>query len=172
MKPEVALQYLDDWMIRWRRFQTKEDFAIEEKFQFNRQRNYALTGLVGGMATLYTAAPSTIRRYFGPVHMFDIGIDVWMKKHLIRIFNSRQRYCPNGYGRIVAIALPSYIVLATLQHFDEKARWAMYLQQKTIFGEQARIIEKTGQVQEMLPVNMQASVSDKDKVIFGPVSPA
>mmetsp|Transcript_493 Transcript_493/g.832 ORF Transcript_493/g.832 Transcript_493/m.832 type:complete len:173 (-) Transcript_493:26-544(-) len=153
MKPEIKLQYLDDWMIRWRRFQTKEDFAIEQKCQRKRQLNYLATFLLGGSIGLYTAAPSTIKRYFGPPHFFDIGVDVWMKKKLALFFNSRLRYCPNGWGRIIVICFPSFLLISTLQHYAEKARWESYLKQKTVFGQQARIIEETGRVIEMLPVN-------------------
>ena len=166
VKPELKLQYLDDWMIRWRRFQTVEDFNIELQAQRNRQRNYGCALALAGGISVYTTAPTVIRRYFGPVHFFDFGADVWIKQKLIQFINSRPRYCPNGYGRILIIGVPPYILVSFLQHFDEKARWQKYLNQPTIFGEQARNLEKTGAIEEMLPVNRRASVSPKDQVLF------
>ena len=165
-KPEIKLQFLDDWMIRWRRFQTVEDFAIEIEAQRTRQWNYFLTALCAfGMAG-YTTAPSVIQRYFGPPHTFDFGFDTWLKAKIIEFMNGRRRWCPNGYGRIAAIVFPPFVLLATLQHFSEAKRWEKYLKQKTIFGEQARIIEKEGRLIEMLPVNRGATVTNTDKEIL------
>ena len=102
-KPDLILQELDEWMIRWRRFQTTDDLKIEQTRQNYRQRNYGISLGVFTLATGYTAAPSTINRIFGPPHFFDFGIDVQIKEGLRSLLNSRRRYTPNGLGRILCI---------------------------------------------------------------------
>jgi len=167
MKAEIALQSLDEWMIRWRKYQTAEDWQIEKAAQAARQRNYALTGAVAGWIFLYTAAPSTLSRFFGPPHFWDMGFDVAIKANLLKFFNGHRRWCPNGYGRMMAVGAPSFLLLATLQHFSEVSRYNAYLRQPTVFGEQARRLKESGKIEEFLCVNIRATLPAGEESIYG-----
>lgn len=161
-KPELQLQYLDEWMIRWKKFQTESDWNLEKGRQSRRKRNFLLSALVGGALTMYTAGTATIKRQFGPPHFFDVGFDAKIKNSIVQFMTSRPRYTPQGYGRLLVVGLPTYLTFAFLEHRAEASRLNKYLHQDTVFGEQARRLVKTGKIEEYLPVNIQASLPEKE----------
>ena len=165
-KVELKQQYHDEWMIRWKRYQTREDFDIEVQSQNRRQWNYATTAGMFLVSGLYTAGPATINRVFGPPHFFDNGIDVPIKDSIKGTLNGFRRWTPNGFGRIAAIGIPSYLTLAVLEHWNQQARWNSYLGSNTAFGEQARRFEKTGKIEEFLCLNVKATLPKEDQAIL------
>eukprot|EP00759_Apiculatamorpha_spiralis_P012873 PhF_6_TR19728/c0_g1_i1/m.28793 len=169
-KVEIKLQNFDEWMIRWRKFQTIEDWNIEKAAQSTRQRNYVATGALGVWLGAYTAAPSTLQRIFGPPHFFDAGFDVALKANLLNFFNGRRRFTPNGWGRAAVVGIPPFLLLAVLQHSAETTRWNAYLRQPTVFGEQARRYNQTGKIEEFLGINLQATLPDNERVIYAPAA--
>jgi hypothetical protein len=161
-KPELLLQHFDEWMIRWKHFQSEDDFKIEKAAQSRRQRNYALTTAVFGSAVAYTAAPATINRIFSAPHFFDFGLDVTIK-HTIRDFlNGRRRYTPNGYGRLLAIALPTFTTVCVLEHLSEGKRVKDYKKVESVFGEQFRRYCKNGKMDEYMPINIKAPLPKEE----------
>lgn len=165
-KPELVLQNLDEWMIRWKHFQTKSDWEIEQRAQCRRQRNYAVGAGTLVCSWLYTAAPSTVNRIFSAPHFFDMGIDVAIKDGLRNFLNSRRRFTPNGYGRLGAVFVPPYLVLAFLEHRGEQGRLNEYLAAETAFGEQARRLVKNGKLEEFLCPNVGATLPEKERVVM------
>lgn len=157
-KPELQLQYLDEWMIRWKKFQTEEDWNIEKSRQRKRKFNFCFSGLVAGALTLYSSGDATIKRQFGPPHFFDIGIDAKIKQCVVDTMTSRPRYTPQGYGRLLLVGLPTYITFVCMEHWAERNRLRKYLRQNTVFGEQARRLVNTGKIEEYLPVNIKATL--------------
>lgn len=165
-KPELTMQHVDEWMIRWRHYQTEEDWKIEKAFQARRQRNYGITAAVFTGATLYTAGPATINRIFGAPHFFDMGVDVAVKDTLRNFINGRRRFTPNGYGRIASIVLPTYLTVCALEHFNGKKRLEEYKKVETVFGEQTRRFIKNGKIDEFLAVNIKATLPANEAVIL------
>merc|ERR1712146_85302 len=149
--------HLDQWMIRWKHFQTETDWKIELAGQKRRQYNYAITGAVAVGTYAYTMSPSTVNRWFGAPHFFNIGIDVQIKDMIRNTLNSRRRWTPNGYGRIAVNFFLPVTTIAVLEHRSEKIRMQDYLQAETIFGEQARRLVKNGKIEEFLAPNIEAS---------------
>ena len=165
-KPELLLQHFDEWMVRWKHFQSPADFQIEKSAQKRRQRNYGITAAVFTAAVTYTAAPSTINRVFSAPHFFDFGADA-MIKHSIRDFvNGRRRYTPNGYGRLLAIALPTYTSICVLEHMNEKKRLEQYKTVESVFGEQFRRYAKDGKIEEFLAVNITAPLPEAEAGVY------
>jgi len=119
-KPELLQQHLDEWMIRWRHFQTYDDFKIEKRAQTRRQRAYVIATGVFGFMTVYTAAPATVKRCLSAPHFFDMGIDVAIKHGLRDTINSYRRWTPNGYGRVLGIAVPTFLTVALLEHRSQQ----------------------------------------------------
>jgi hypothetical protein len=156
-KPELLLQNLDEWMIRWKHFQTEADWKIELAAQQRRQMNYGITGVVGVSTFLYTMSPSTANRWFGAPHFFNIGPDVAVKDFLRNTLNSRRRYTPNGYGRMAFNFFFPFMTIAVLEHRSEKIRMQDYLKAETTFGEQARRLVKNGKLEEFLAPNIGAT---------------
>lgn len=158
MKVELTMQYLDEWMLRWRKFQTESDLAIERDRQ--RWRKYAIASTVGVAAylTLLTSGRATINRQFGAPHFFDIGIDSAIKSAIRKTINSFWRYTPQGNMRLIFVAAPAYANFVALEHMSEKRRLYYYLLQDTVFGEQARRLINTGKIEEYLAVNIQATL--------------
>jgi hypothetical protein len=165
-KPELLQQQLDEWMIRWRHFQTYEDYQIEKRAQSRRQRNYTLAGAVFGLSTIYTASPSTVKRCLSAPHFFDMGIDVTIKHGLRDFVNGYRRWTPNGYGRVLAIAVPTYLTACLLEHQSAKKRMNDYLAAETVFGEQARRYVKNGKIEEFLAINIGATLPATEAVIM------
>lgn len=60
--------------------------------------------------------------------------------------------------RLIIVATPAYLNFVTLEHMSEKRRLRDYLQQDTIFGEQARRLVNTGKIEEYLPIDVQATL--------------
>lgn len=162
-KPELKLQYLDEWMVRWKKFQTESDWKIEKSRQWWRKFDMVCAAGVAGVLTMYTAGNATIRRQFGPPHFFDMGYDVRFKEAVVQHFTSGWRYTPQGYGRLAIIAIPTYVVFAVLEHQREKKRLKKYLRQQTVFGEQARRLIATGKIEEFLPVNIHATLPEVEQ---------
>lgn len=162
-KPELKLQYLDEWMIRWKKYQTESDYQIEKSRQWWRKVDLLLSAGVGGALTMYTAGTATIKRQFGPPHFFDVGIDAKIKQSVVETMTSGWRYTPQGYGRLLVVGVPTYLTFAVLEHRREKVRLRRYLKQQTVFGEQARRLVTTGKIEEFLPVNIQASLPEKEE---------
>ena len=156
-KPELVLQHLDEWMVRWKHFQTEADWKIELDAQKRRQRNYGLTIGAFTATYLYTMAPSTVNRYFGAPHFFDIGVDVAIKDFLRTTINSQRRWTPNGYARIAANFTVPFLTISFLEHSSEKKRLGQYLQIESVFGEQARRLVKNGKIEEFLAPNVNAT---------------
>eukprot|EP00796_Vickermania_ingenoplastis_P008739 gene8739-6145_t len=162
-KPELQLQYLDEWMIRWKKFQTESDWRIEKNRQWWRKFDLFASAGVAGALTLYTAGTATLRRQFGPPHFFDIGLDARIKANILEYMTSSRRYTPQGYGRLLVVGIPTYLTFAVLEHRREKVRLRKYLRQQTVFGEQARRLISTGKIEEYLPVNIQATLPEEDE---------
>lgn len=162
-KPELLLQHLDEWMVRWKKFQTREDWNIERCRQQQRKVNFLSSCALGGALTMYTAGPATIKRQFGPPHFFDIGLDVKLKEGISKFMLSKKRYTPTGYGRLLVVGIPTYCLFALLEHGAEKKRLRSYVAQPTVFGEQARRLLNTGKIEEYLPVNIKASLSEDEE---------
>jgi hypothetical protein len=165
-KPELVLQELDEWMLRWRHYQSEQDFNTEVARVKSRQWNYAISGGVFLASGLYTAAPATINRVFGPPHFFDFGVDAQIKDSIRTFINSRRRFTPNGLGRIASIFVPTFLTVAVLEHRAESARLNTYLKAETVFGEQARRRVKTGKIEEFLAVNVKGSLPAKEAVVY------
>lgn len=165
-KVELKLQHFDDWMIRNRHWQHRSDWEIETTRQYQRQRNMVLSGAVGLASAAYTMAPSTVNRWFGEPHFFDNGIDSAIKTKIRDTINGTRRFTPNGYGRVLAIGVPTYAVFAALEHYAEVGRWGKYLKQQTVFGEQARRFYKTGVIEEMLAANIGAPLPDHERQVI------
>ena len=165
-KPEMKLLKLDDWMCRWKKFQSESDYKIEVNRQWQRKRNYALSFTTFFGLFVWTAAPATVNSWFSAPHLFDIGVDGEIKTFMKTTLNAQRRYTPNGNMRAVVTAFPAYLLLATLEHLAEKKRWNLYLKQQTVFGEQARRLNETGKIEDMLPINIKAPLSEKDSIIY------
>jgi hypothetical protein len=166
LKVELFFQHFDEWMIRWRKYQTKEDWEIELRRQQARKRNYVCTAGVVGASALWTAAPGTIIRITNKPDFFDIGYDTQLKAWVRKTLNGAPRWTPNGYGRIGAIFVPALLTISLLERRSENARLNDYLQAKTVFGEQCRRFKSTGKIEEFLPVNIKASVPEEDLIIL------
>lgn len=166
MKVELSLQYLDEWMLRWRKFQTESDWRIEKDRQWWRQTNIGVAAGVMGGLVMYTAGSATIQRQFGPPHFFDVGVDVKIKNFISESLTSRWRYTPQGYGRLLVVGLPTYLTFIGLEHIQERRRLRLYVRQNTVFGEQARRLVETGKIEEYLPVNIQASLPQNQKRLY------
>lgn len=166
-KPELVLQDFDEWMIRWKHYQTESDFNIEVGRMKSRHFNYGVTGSVFLASVAYTAAPSTINRIFGAPHFFDFGVDVTIKETLRSTINSRRRFTPNGLARALTVFVPTYLTIAFLEHRGEKARLQQYLKQETVFGEQCRRFVKNGKIEEFLAVNVKATLPATEAVVYG-----
>lgn len=162
-KPELLLQHLDEWMVRWKKFQTRDDWNIECVRQKQRKFNFLSSCALGGVLTMYTAGPATIKRQFGPPHFFDIGIDVKIKEAISRFMLSKKRYCPTGYGRLLVVGIPTYFFFALSEHVAERNRLRSYVAQPTVFGEQARRLLSTGKIEEYLPVNIHATLTEEEE---------
>lgn len=166
MKVEIKMQYLDEWMLRWRKFQTESDWHIEKNRQWWRQTNLLIGGTVMSSLVVYTAGTATIKRWFGAPHFFDVGFDAKLKETLCKTITSRWRPTPQGYGRLMAVAVPTYIVFFGLEHLAERRRLRQYLKQNTVFGEQARRLVETGKIEEYLAVNVQATLPQSQKRLY------
>jgi hypothetical protein len=166
MKVELTLQYLDEWMLRWRKFQTESDWQIEKNRQWWRRANIVTAGAVMGAMTMYTAGAATIRRQFGAPHFFDIGIDARIKDAVTQAMTSRWRYTPQGYGRLLVVGVPTFLTFAVGEHVQERRRLRAYVRQNTVFGEQARRLVETGKIEEYLPVNIQATLPANQKQLY------
>uniref|UniRef100_A0A7S1L1M3 Uncharacterized protein n=1 Tax=Neobodo designis TaxID=312471 RepID=A0A7S1L1M3_NEODS len=157
-KPELLLQELDQWMIRWKHFQTEADWQIELAAQKRRQMNYGITGGVALGTFLYTMSPSTANRWFGAPHFFNIGVDVQIKDFIRNSLNSRRRFTPMGYGRMAVLFTVPFLTIASLEHRAEKIRLQEYLKVESVFGEQARRLVKNGKIEEFLAPNVGAAM--------------
>ena len=168
-KVELFQQYHDEWMIRFRRYQTSEDFKIEVNSQSTRQRNYFIGFGTAFSLWMYTSSPASVNRRFSEPHFFDAGIDARMKEFCRSALNGTRRYTPNGWMRWCAIGLPTYFLVAGLEHSNAKTRWNAYLQADTVFGEQARRMQKSGNaaaIEEYLPVNIKATLPEADAKVY------
>ncbi|KAK7201790.1 hypothetical protein NESM_000245300 [Novymonas esmeraldas] len=166
MKVELTLQHLDEWMLRWRKFQTESDWRIEKNRQWWRQANIVTAGAVMGGLTMYTAGVATIRRQFGPPHFFDSGIDVKIKETICEFMTSRWRYTPQGYGRVLVVGAPTFLTFAIAEHFQERRRLRAYANQNTVFGEQARRLVQNGKIEEYLAVDIKASLPPNQSRLY------
>jgi len=167
-KVELIQQETDEWMIRWRRFQSFEDYQIEKNHQARRGRNFKIaTGMVAGL-WLYTAAPSTVNRMFGAPHTFDVGVDANIKESIRSTVNGCRRFTPNGYGRLLTVFGPSYFVFQFLESRSQIARMEEYLKIESVFGEQHRRRIANGKIDEFLCVNVQASLPKEETVVYSP----
>ncbi|KAL7697095.1 hypothetical protein N2W54_008207 [Lotmaria passim] len=166
MKVELTLQYLDEWMLRWRKFQTESDWQIEKNRQWWRRADIVTAAAVMGGLTMYTAGSATIRRQFGAPHFFDVGVDVRIKEAVTQTMTSRWRYTPQGYGRLLVVGVPTFCVFALCEHIQERRRLRAYVEQNTVFGEQARRLVETGKIEEYLPVNIQATLPANQKQLY------
>jgi hypothetical protein len=156
-KPELILAPLDQWMMRWKHYQTESDWQIEVTRQRQRQNNY-LAGLAVLLSTsVWSAGRATVKRILGPPHFFEIGIDVAAKTTALNFINKQWRYTPMGYGRLVVTCLPTYVVVAVLEHYREGQRLQAYLKQETVFGEQARRYVNTGKIEEFVGPRINAT---------------
>ena len=167
-KPELILAPLDQWMMRWKHYQTESDWQIEVDRQKQRQWNYRFGLATFAVTGIATAGRATINRVTGPPHFFDMGIDVAAKTAFRNFVNRQWRYTPTGYGRVVVIGVPTYIVIAGLEHVRETQRLQMYLKQETVFGEQARRYVASGKIEEFLPVRIQATLPAEEAKILAP----
>lgn len=166
MKVELTLQHLDQWMLRWRKFQTESDWQIERNRQWWRQADMTMAAGVMGSLVLYTSGSATIRRQFGAPHFFDVGVDSKIKETICETLTSRWRYTPQGYGRLVVVGLPTYLVFAISEHIQERRRLRKYAQQNTVFGEQARRLVENGKIEEYLAVDIKASLPQNQKQLY------
>lgn len=153
-KPELVLQHLDEWMIRWKHFQTEADWKIELAAQKRRQFNYGVAGSIFVGCWFYTMTPATVTRYFSAPHFFNIGIDVAIKDTIRTTLNSTRRYTPPGFARIMFNGFFPYVAVVALEHRSEKKRLNDYLNVESTFGEQARRLVKTGKIEEFLAPNI------------------
>lgn len=165
-KPELVLQHLDEWMIRWRHFQHEDDWKIEKSRQSSRKFNYGLSLGVLGAAGMYSMGRATVNRTFGAPHFFDIGVDVQAKTFIKNTLNGCRRYTPMGYGRVLFMGVPAYLTLYFTEHRAEQKRLDSYLASNTVFGEQARRLVKTGKIEEMLAIKIKAPLPEKEMVIY------
>ncbi|CCW71114.1 unnamed protein product [Phytomonas sp. Hart1] len=166
MKVELTLQFLDEWMLRWHKFQTESDWRIEKDRQWWRKTNIFITGVLAGGLTLYTSGNATLKRQFGPPHLLDIGVDAKIKQYIYDTLMLRPRYTPTGYGRLLVMGVPIYLTFVSLEHVQERRRLRRYLDQKTVFGEQARRLVNTSKIEEFLPVNIKASLPQSEAKIY------
>ncbi|KAG5475814.1 hypothetical protein CUR178_03527 [Leishmania enriettii] len=166
MKVELTLQHLDEWMLRWRKFQTESDWRIETNRQWWRQANIMTAAAVMGSLVMYTAGAATIRRQFGPPHFFDIGVDAKIKESICDAMTSRWRYTPQGYGRLMVVGVPTFFVFAVSEHIQERRRLRAYVKQNTVFGEQARRLVQNGKIEEYLAVDIKASLPEKQRQLY------
>ncbi|CBH17018.1 hypothetical protein, conserved [Trypanosoma brucei gambiense DAL972] len=165
-KYELKMQYFDEWMIRWRKFQTESDWEIEKGRQWWRRFNMAVSGALFCGLVLYTSGTATLKRQYGLPHFFDIGVDGQAKETMLKTLTSRWRYTPQGYGRVLITGVPTYILFVTLEHYRERRRMQQYLQQNTVFGEQMRRLLSTGKIEEYLPVNIKATLPASQQAIY------
>ncbi|CAM45353.1 conserved hypothetical protein [Leishmania braziliensis MHOM/BR/75/M2904] len=166
MKVELTLQYLDEWMLRWRKFQTESDWQIENNRQWWRQANMVAAGAVMGSLVMYTSGAATLRRQFGAPHFFDVGVDAKIKEAICDTMTSRWRYTPQGYGRLMLVGLPTFFVFAIAEHIQERRRLRAYVNQNTVFGEQARRLVQSGKVEEYLAVDIKASLPQSQMQLY------
>ncbi|CAJ1989929.1 protein of unknown function - conserved [Leishmania donovani] len=166
MKVELTMQYLDEWMLRWRKFQTESDWQIEKNRQWWRQANIVTAGAVMGGLVMYTAGAATIRRQFGAPHFFDVGVDAKIKEAICDTMTSRWRYTPQGYGRLMLVGLPTFFVFAISEHIQERRRLRAYVRQNTVFGEQARRLVQNGKIEEYLAVDIKASLPQNQSQLY------
>ena len=82
-KVELIQQETDEWMIRWRHFQTADDLKIERNFRSRRQRNMWIGGAMLVGLHFYTVSPATVKRQFGAPHMLDIGFGLEPVGHFV-----------------------------------------------------------------------------------------
>ena len=165
-KTELVQQELDEWMIRWRHYQTMDDWNIEKRHQKRRQRNFGIAAATFVGLAIYTAAPATVKRVLSPPHFFDIGFDAAIKTRLRDTINGVRRYTPNGYGRILCTYVPTYFVFQWLERRCQITRMKEYLKVETVFGEQHRRRITTGKIEEFLAVRIQASVPESEAVVY------
>ena len=165
-KVELKAQYFDEWMIRWRRYQAVSDWEIETRSQARRERNYLISGTLSAAAGFYTMAPSTVNRVFGEINFFDNGFDSRIKNSIRSFLNGQRRWTPNGYLRIASIIAPGYVAVVGLERLNENKRWAEYLRQETVFGEQARRYEKSGKIEEFFAINIRAPLPEADRCVL------
>ena len=126
-KPEIVLQHLDEWMIRWRKYQTESDWNIEMNRQWWRQTNIGIAGSVFLLTGFFTTGVATAKRQYGAPHFFDMGVDVAIKNKLKSMLTSFPRYTPQGFGRVAVVGLPTYAVFVSLEHWQEGRRLQKYL---------------------------------------------
>ncbi len=165
-KVELVQQESDEWMIRWRRYQSFEDYQIEKRAQARRGFNFKLSAALCGGLWLYTAAPSTVNRMFGAPHTFDIGVDAQIKESIRSTVNGVRRYTPNGYGRLFTVLAPTYFVFQFLEGRSQITRMNDYLKAETVFGEQHRRRIANGKIDEFLAVNIQAPLPKNEAVVY------
>ncbi|RNF06778.1 hypothetical protein TraAM80_03699 [Trypanosoma rangeli] len=165
-KYELKLQYFDEWMLRWRKFQTDSDWEIEKNRQWWRQCNMVLTGALFGSLVLYTAGTATLKRQYGLPHFFDVGVDAQVKQTVLETLTSRWRYTPQGYFRVLLTGVPTYLLFVSLEHHQEKRRMQQYVKQNTVFGEQMRRFLNTGKIEEYLAVNIKGTLPPSQRSIY------
>ncbi|KEG09695.1 hypothetical protein DQ04_04801070 [Trypanosoma grayi] len=165
-KYELKMQYFDEWMMRWRKFQTEGDWEIEKNRQWWRRCNMAVSAGLFGSLVLYTAGAATVKRQYGLPHFYDIGVDGQIKQTVLQYLTSRWRYTPQGYGRVLITSIPTYISFVTLEHYQEKRRMQQYIEQNTVFGEQMRRFLNTGKIEEFLAVNIKGSLPKSQQSIY------
>ncbi|KAG8348153.1 hypothetical protein ERJ75_000209200 [Trypanosoma vivax] len=165
-KYELKMQFFDEWMIRWRKFQTESDWEIEKDRQWWRRFNMGASGALFGGLVLLTAGTATLKRQYGLPHFFDVGVDAQLKQNVLQYLTSRWRYTPQGYGRVLLTGVPTYALFISLEHYQEKRRMWRYLHQETVFGEQMRRLHLTGKIEEYLPVNIKATIPASEQAIY------
>ncbi|EAN93234.1 putative Mitochondrial ATP synthase subunit [Trypanosoma cruzi] len=165
-KYELKLQYFDEWMMRWRKFQTDSDWTIEKNRQWWRQCNMALSAVLFGSLVVYTSGTATLKRQYGLPHFFDVGIDGQIKQTVLQTLTSRWRYTPQGYGRVLLTGIPTYTLFVLLEHYQERRRMHLYVAQNTVFGEQMRRFLNTGKIEEYLAVNIKGSLPPSQRSIY------
>ncbi|KAH9593002.1 hypothetical protein LSM04_003338 [Trypanosoma melophagium] len=166
MKYELKMQYFDEWMMRWRKFQTESDWEIEKNRQWWRRCNMAISVALFGSLVLYTAGTATVKRQYGLPHFFDIGVDAQVKQGVLEFLTSRWRYTPQGYGRVLLTGVPTYVAFVSLEHYQEKRRMQQYIEQNTVFGEQMRRLLNTGKIEEFLAVNIKGTLPPSQNTIY------
>ena len=165
-KPELLFEPLDEWFVRWRHFQTKQDWMIELRVQHRRRRSYLGCALVTALFAGLTTPYSVYERIFSPPHFFDIGYDEKIKTFLKKWLRTKRWWCPNGHMRSFVVFGPAYCTLVTLEHWNQQRRLKDYLVSKTIFGEQTRRYFQTGMIEEFLAVNLKATVPESEKKVM------
>ena len=164
---ELRLQHFDEWMIRWKRYQSEDDWNIERRCQARRQFNYGVAAFLGGFTWVYTAAPATINRWFSAPHFFDIGLDGQIKDFLKKSINGHKRYTPVGHMQFaMALGVP-FLWMAFADHRSEGIRAADYEKSNTVFGEQFRRFKTTGKIEEFLAVHIKAPLPADDMAVYG-----